>query len=384
MALVNIFDPDSHLGITGNNIDMSFSRALLLLAIATAPAPRSRYQQNSRWAISKYSMVYDPRRRKRSGTSDLIINPGIADLDPHQKTILSDDMGVALSLGLLDQHLGIVGIADVFLLESLGVITLNSTGGHRSMPDFLVLLSKPLNGLKLILLECKGSQTPSYQNTQLVSACDRQLANVEYINTTKASTFPRLAIAAQLVRGSCAELHISDPPDEVIHDEAIENILRANYLALEYSMLGDYISSEKVWSTHNMPSWGDEIKKSNPDKKEKQYIWTTQDISSLEPTTKFKKKSSLDIERNLESKHAYAITKIEARLSESASIIKSQESWNNLNIRNQNEFVDGINGEGNDVEDIQDEEDANRRNITTSAKTYLGVSINTKSTIWVT
>src|SRR5690349_20236938 len=111
MAEILINDPGGYLKV-GSTYNLSFLRSLQWLATATAPAPYSRYRPSSRWTIAKYATVCDPRRI--GGVRRFITNPGIYDLDPHQKSVLSDDIGVALALGLIDELFGIDGLADVY------------------------------------------------------------------------------------------------------------------------------------------------------------------------------------------------------------------------------------------------------------------------------
>ena len=158
MANIVVDDPNRYLGVA-SPYNLSFLRALVLLAQATSPSPRSRYRPASSWTVAKYMTVCDPRRRQGSA-GILIVNPGIRDLDPHQKGMLSDDMGMAVALGLIDQSHGIKGLADVYALVSSGALILKAAGKHRRMPDFVLELRKPIAGSHFVLLECKGSVVP--------------------------------------------------------------------------------------------------------------------------------------------------------------------------------------------------------------------------------
>lgn len=250
MSSVEIVDPDGYMAHSGQ-FNLDFIRALTLLAQATAPAPDSRYQTNSIWSVAKYSQVDDPRLI----TGRFTVNAGIEDLDPHQKSVLSDDMGVAMSLGLLDQQFGIVGLADVYQLVSQGVVSLVGGGRHRSMPDFLLLLAIPFNGSRLIFLECKGSQQPYGYRGQLVAACERQLANVA-IPGLPALAVPRVAMAARIVLGTQPIVHVADPPIVINTDADIHSLLKRNWLALEYSLFRDFEAAERVFVVSGLKGWG--------------------------------------------------------------------------------------------------------------------------------
>lgn len=234
--------------------DVSFTRALLLLAHATAPSPGSRYRPGSRWALARYSTVEDPRT-VASGSLDFVVNPGIKDLDPHQKTVLSDDMGVAISLALIDQRYGIRGIYDTYQLVSTRRASLKTKGRHRKMPDFVLLLDRPVGDEDIILLECKGSTVPGAHKKQLASACASQLKNVKSVFGTNAKFIPKLAFASQLLLGNQLAVHVADPPMILDGADDLRAILMANYLALEFSMFGDFLSAQKVWEAFELPSW---------------------------------------------------------------------------------------------------------------------------------
>ncbi len=256
MPNVPIIDPKGILGLgAAPTIPLNYNDALLLLAIACAPAPGSMYMQQLSWALAKYIGVWDPLYRLTTPPpQSLRVNPGLADLDPHQKTVLSDDIGVGLSLALLDVSFGVVGIMDCYRAHKAGLLTLTVAGKHRKMPDFIVLLAAPIGGSNIILLECKGSQTNGAQKAQLTSAC-KQLTNVNTLAGMPAAAFPRVAVAAQLRHGKNAVLHIDDPTEWVVTREDFQELLRANLCAQELSMLGEYNAASSVWADLGLPSW---------------------------------------------------------------------------------------------------------------------------------
>jgi hypothetical protein len=235
------------------SIDLSLARALRLLAIATAPSPGSRYQPGSHWASAKYATAIDPRILP-SGPQLAIANAGIRDLDPHQKTVLADDIGVALALAAIDSSYGIDGLSDCYALWLSSELLLASGGKHRRMPDFVLLLRKPLGGSKHVLLECKGSTLQTSADSQLTAAC-KQLANVSSLSGITCTSIPKVAIAAKIRPGSQVELHVSDPPEEFAFPDDFDNKLRASFVALELAALGDIAAAERVRRAFDIPSW---------------------------------------------------------------------------------------------------------------------------------
>jgi hypothetical protein len=221
---------------------LSFLRALALLAQATSPSPRSRYRPASHWTIAKYLTVCDPRRRG-AATSPFIVNPGIADLDPHQKGVLSDDIGMAIALGLIDESHGIIGLADAYALWSAGVLKLKTPGKHRRMPDFVLELRTPMAGSRFALLECKGSLVPGHFASQLNTACQKQLDNVDDVLGMNVTSIPKVAVASELLLGDQLSVYLDDPSE--VLDKPLSDQLQANLLALEYSLFGDLRSANE-------------------------------------------------------------------------------------------------------------------------------------------
>jgi hypothetical protein len=135
----------AHILSSSTFLQFNLSRALKLLAYASAPSPGSRYQPGASWSVVKYATVIEPRVLP-SAAPMAISNAGIWDLDHHQKTVVADDMGVGIALAALDTVFGIDGIWDCYSLSIHGHLQLTLDGRHGRMPDFLVCLRKSING----------------------------------------------------------------------------------------------------------------------------------------------------------------------------------------------------------------------------------------------
>jgi hypothetical protein len=240
---------------TASEIRFDFARALRLLAIATAPSPGSRYQPGTSWCAVKYATAIEPRIAA-SGNQPAIANSGISDLDPHQKTVLADELGMALSLGAIDEAFGIDGLSDCYGLWKHGLLKLHKSGRHRRIPDFLVYLRKPLDGSRVALIECKGSTLANGSTRQLRTAC-QQLRNVKSVNGPRVKKAPisRVATACTLQPGKPVKISVYDPPIYLSLPEDIELRLRANYVALELAALGDIVAADAVRACYGIPSW---------------------------------------------------------------------------------------------------------------------------------
>lgn len=256
MPRFRYLDPRNLLGNgTDSIVPLKLSRALTLLAIASAPNPGSRYQPGSNWGVAKYATAVDPRSSS-GGSRRAIANIGIRDLDPHQKTILADDFGVALSLALIDAACGIDGLADCYGLWLKEILSLRRGGRHRRMPDFLLLLRKPLSGSRLVLLECKGSTQGVMAGRQLGSAC-AQLDNVTEVAGVPCAPgmVPKVAMASTVHPGEPVEIRVDDPPEPLEIPPEVETKLRANFVALELAALGDLAAAEAIRFRYFLPSW---------------------------------------------------------------------------------------------------------------------------------
>ena len=226
------------------------------MAYATAPSPGSRYQPGSSWSVVKYATAIEPRLGTSSHQT-AIANSGIWDLDPHQKTLLADDIGVGLAVAAIDVKYGIDGLWDCYSLWLEELLQLRIEGRHRRMPDFLILLRKPISGSRMALLECKGSTRRTAAAGQLTSACN-QLNNVSRVLglSRKQYSLAQVGIACALYPGNPIVITVADPPEEITLPDNIETLLRANHVALELAALGDVAAADTVRTRYNLPSWG--------------------------------------------------------------------------------------------------------------------------------
>lgn len=142
-----------HGGMRHYNLNME--GALLMLGTLTTPNSLSPASPARYWAQVRY---LDALHR----TPDLRITSHYADLDPHQKTILSDDFGVAIATKwLADRYGGFKKIVDGRLFMSqYATITkrfrpTKAKVGPTKAPDFVF---QDLQGLWHVL-ECKGTQS---------------------------------------------------------------------------------------------------------------------------------------------------------------------------------------------------------------------------------
>jgi len=115
----------------------------------------------------KFSEILGRKRRHLrkfalSTKEDFELNFDFSELDPHQKTILSDDFGMGMSIHLLADALGLISFCDgKYFIDRLAPrlgFTTNSTSAKRSpnkSPDFVAIDRKG----RFHVIECKGSQS---------------------------------------------------------------------------------------------------------------------------------------------------------------------------------------------------------------------------------
>jgi hypothetical protein len=127
--------------------------ALIHTALWTRPPNCFGFSLSDCWAWLRY-------QRAISTTSDLRLRKEWDDIDPHQKTVLSDELGVGFATQLLTECLGFQLYADTQFLVSVllpGIFTLGrySKCGHSKSPDYIAID----NNLQFNVVECKGTQS---------------------------------------------------------------------------------------------------------------------------------------------------------------------------------------------------------------------------------
>ena len=203
---------------------------LLMIGFLTTPSFAHGITLSEFWAWVRYQHAI-------STSDDLRITHPFAELDPHQKTILSDDFGMGAPMLWLNEHLRLIGIADGrYFVERI----LPELGGHApkpgkkglaKCPDFVAL---DTSGAWHVV-ECKGTQSGrAYRDRQLHGTNDGQntgaIAQKRSIQFGQGIKYQRLAcglsIAAEGARQT-SNLRIIDPPPE---EESSKHSSGADYV----------------------------------------------------------------------------------------------------------------------------------------------------------
>jgi hypothetical protein len=164
--------PPKNLATASGRTDIDLSRALLMLGTLTMPSLLSAASPGRFWAWLRYLLA-------PTDSNDLRITMDFADLDPHQKSILSDDFGVAISTQwLFDRYGGFTEIVDGrrFMLQFAHLLRAKQKKykakvGPSKTPDFVLQDSSG----RWHVLECKGTQSGrSYRNALLRNAISQK------------------------------------------------------------------------------------------------------------------------------------------------------------------------------------------------------------------
>ena len=197
-------------------VDFNIPAMLLTLGYLTTPALSSGASLSEYWAWVRYFCAISDR-------PDLRLTNEFSELDPHQKTILSDDFGMAVPIYWLIRTLRLRSITDgrYFidrLAPDLNVFTERpARRGPRKSPDFV---AQDHQG-NWHVIECKGTQTGlGYRRQQLGNP---QNPTQGAVSQKRTITFPAGSTGQRLACGLFiafengevpTNLRIIDPPEE--------------------------------------------------------------------------------------------------------------------------------------------------------------------------
>src|SRR5215467_11157034 len=114
---------------------MSVPLALLFTALSTRPPIIQGFHLSDFWAWLRYAWALD-------SSLDLRLRPEWESIDPHQKAVLSDELGVGFTTCLLSTELGYSQFRDT--LYFVGVLepgsfllTSSAKRGPKKSPDYI-------------------------------------------------------------------------------------------------------------------------------------------------------------------------------------------------------------------------------------------------------
>ena len=198
----------------GGPYDINLDAALLFVGIWTRPPTRPGFTLADCWAWLRYFPAFSP-------ATPMQLCHEWSDIDPHQKTVASDELGVGLTTWVLHRTLGFQRYSD-----TNWVINVLAPGqwGHRSRarrgpaksPDYIA--EDAAGGLSVV--ECKGTQTSL---AELHRAVSRGLPQKENVVPRGGNTLIHSLVAGAFVpqwsSHEPATILIVDPEWRAITDE---------------------------------------------------------------------------------------------------------------------------------------------------------------------
>jgi hypothetical protein len=183
----------------------NINRGLVHTALRTRPPEVHGFHLSDIWAWERYSYALD------SGPG-LRLRPEWQRLDPHQKTIMSDELGMGLTTQLLAEELDFVRFVDtnyyvrVAAPKHFKFMSKNKTGPAKS-PDFI---AEDGSG-RLNVVECKGSQSSI---SSLRAAMKKGIVQKKNIKPGNRRTHHSLVVGLYIPQANSsseAVIRISDP-----------------------------------------------------------------------------------------------------------------------------------------------------------------------------
>lgn len=201
--------PRAFMGI--NNLTFSVPAVLLRIGVLTTPTSVTGLSLSEFWAWVRYLPAL-------TSDADLKLTRAFAELDAHQKTILSDDFGMGFPMHWLASALDFQRICDGrYFLQRFGAragVTVRRTAkrGPNKTPDFVARDSRGV----WHVVECKGTQSgKDFRTRQIGNRSRGGIAQKRAIIFPSGHTGQRLVCALDIAvedGGANTSLRIVDPP----------------------------------------------------------------------------------------------------------------------------------------------------------------------------
>lgn len=184
---------------------------MLMIGYCTVPSHAARHSINALWAWMRYFGALSP-------DSEFRLSDDFSELDPHQKTILSDDFGMGMSMHLMSRALGLQIFCDgKYFIDRLShrvrcnITASKAKSGPRKSPDFV-----GVDGAgKWHVIECKGTQSgPGYGNRQLTGGVLQKNA-IQFASSIRGESLVTGFEIARTDLATSSRFVIRDPEPEV-------------------------------------------------------------------------------------------------------------------------------------------------------------------------
>ncbi|WP_422431930.1 MULTISPECIES: hypothetical protein [Gammaproteobacteria] len=202
--------------------DLNINSMLLMIGYLTTPISVTGVSLAEFWAWVRYLAAITPH------DADLRLTKSYADLDAHQKTILSDDFGMGVPMVWLMKHLPLVDIVDGrYFLQRYGANHgayqhRTAKRGPNKTPDFVI---RDLNG-DWHIIECKGTQSGEvFRDRQIDSGISQKLS----------IKFPHTHTGQRLVSGLSIGIEDGNPSHLKVIDPSPQDPVTITERELEFA-----------------------------------------------------------------------------------------------------------------------------------------------------
>lgn len=250
----------AELSTRGGTRQVNVLCALLFTALWTRPPQVYGFNLSDLWAWHRY-------RPAIAGTNDLQLREEWGSVDPHQKTILSDELGVGFTTQLIQEAFCCSEFTDTLYVVKVlepDSFTLTSTAraGSQKSPDYIARLQ----GSEWLVLECKGTQS---SQAALRKAITRGRAQKKSLQAKSHASIRHSLVAGLYIpqwdSNEAACILVADPSWEELEsllsaqskgrvDEAITQVALAKQLALTgLREAPDYLISMRAGELKELP-----------------------------------------------------------------------------------------------------------------------------------
>lgn len=193
--------------------------ALLHTAIWTRPPRYQGFLLNDLWAWMRYAPAI-------AATADLRLREEWTDVDPHQKTILSDEVAVGVLTSVLTSDMNCIDFADTAwalknVLGSQFKLKKMAKRGPSKAPDYI---GRRADG-RFVILECKGTQSSRSALAGAMKAGVSQKGNLKPTTARVVASLVGGVYIPQWTGSGPAEIIFRDPEWEEIQ-AALDSIPR--------------------------------------------------------------------------------------------------------------------------------------------------------------
>src|SRR5215213_888070 len=185
-------------------IDVVPVHLLLRLGVVTTPAVENLADICSTWACFRYLWAFDIPPPGFSNQS-LRLSYAARNIDFHQKSLLSDEIGVGMAALLVGAYMNAPLAADVSVAmnDPTWPIDLQS----RESPDYLFFDSTQTT---IFIVECKGSQTTRAASMDQLRRGTEQVPSLIFTDGRR----PPSLIVATLLSSNGTTVFVVDPPSD--------------------------------------------------------------------------------------------------------------------------------------------------------------------------